>query len=42
MPTIELPDKLNAVLDRLAAPEVFVPITLAIILIISWRASRKP
>jgi len=38
---IELPDKLNAVLDRFAAPEVFIPITLAIIIIISWRSTHK-
>jgi hypothetical protein len=39
---IELPDKLNAMLDRFAAPEVFIPITLALVILISWRASRKP
>jgi hypothetical protein len=28
-------------LDRLASPEVFIPITLAMIILIAWRASRK-
>jgi hypothetical protein len=39
---IELPDKLNAMLNQLAAPEVFIPITMALVILISWRMSRKP
>ena len=38
MPTFDLPDALS----RLILPEVFIPLTVAIIAFITWRSRRKP
>jgi hypothetical protein len=41
MPLIVFNENTNAVLDRLASPEIFIPLTLLLIAVITWRSWRR-
>jgi hypothetical protein len=42
MPTIDFSSEIDAVLNRLVSPEIFVPLTLLLLAVITWRSWRKP
>jgi hypothetical protein len=42
MPTIDFSSEIVAALNRLASPEIFVPLTLLLIAVIAWRSWRRP
>jgi hypothetical protein len=42
MPTIDFSREIDALLNRLFSPEIFVPVTLLLLAVITWRSWRRP